>query len=144
MCLKAPAARTAVLARELTRAALFDAFRRRRNYAVSNARIVLDFRINGHCMGEKIAIDGKCRIAVDVKGTDRITEVAIVRNGAVFRRLHPNTDTVRLEFEDRGFRERAYYYLRVTQVDIDEHGNPSRAWSSPIWVTARRPHPAAP
>jgi len=25
--------------------------------------------------------------------------------------------------------------VRVTQADRDEHGNPSRAWSSPIWVS---------
>jgi len=54
-----PAARTAVLAAELTREAVFDALRHRRNYAVTNARIVLDFRINGHWMGEEISIDLK-------------------------------------------------------------------------------------
>jgi len=47
-----PAARTAVLARELTREAIFDALRHRRNYAVSEARIVLSFKINGHEMCE--------------------------------------------------------------------------------------------
>ena len=53
-----PAAKTAVLARELTRPAIFDALRHRRNYAVFNARIVLDFKINGHVMGEEIEIEG--------------------------------------------------------------------------------------
>ncbi len=42
-----PAARTAVLAEALTREGLFEALRSRRNYAVTHARIVLDFRING-------------------------------------------------------------------------------------------------
>jgi hypothetical protein len=31
----------------------------------------------------------------------------------------------------------SYYYLRVIQADKDEHGNPSHAWSSPIWVRKR-------
>jgi hypothetical protein len=28
----------------------------------------------------------------------------------------------------------SWYYARVTQADSDAHGNPNRAWSSPIWV----------
>jgi hypothetical protein len=109
-----PAARTAVLARELTRDAVFDALRRRRTYAISNARILLDFRINGHCMGEEIEIEGKPRIAVDVKGTGPIDEVVVVRDGVEVR------------------------YVRVAQADQDAYGNPSRAWSSPIWVKRGR------
>ena len=45
-----PAARTAVLAGELSRAGLFDALRHRRCYAVTGARIVLDCRIGGQVM----------------------------------------------------------------------------------------------
>lgn len=129
-----PNARTAVLARELTREAVFDALRHRRNYAVWNARIVVDFRIDGHVMGEEIETAGKPRIAVNVKGTRPIAEVIIVRNGAVLHTLSPGRRTVRFEYVDDSFDRDSYYYLRVTQADEDPHGNPSRAWSSPIWV----------
>lgn len=44
----------------------------------------------------------------------------------------------RNEFLDEAFCSESYYYVRVTQFDKDEHGNPSRAWSSPIWVTSGR------
>lgn len=133
-----PKAKTAVLAAALTREAVFNALRHRRNYAISNARIVLDFRINGHLMGEEIEIEGKPSIAVDVKGTHPIRELAIIRNGAVLLLLNPGKAVAKLEHVDQSFESASYYYLRVTQVDEDEDGNPSRAWSSPIWVRRKR------
>jgi len=131
-----PAARTAVLAGELTRDAIFDALRHRRNYAVSNARIVLGFKIDGHDMGEEIETAGKPKIQVEIQGTHAINEVAIVRDGNVLHLLNPGTKRAKFAYVDRSFRENSYYYLRVTQEDKDEHGNMSRAWSSPIWVKA--------
>jgi hypothetical protein len=132
-----PAAKTAVLAKELTRPAIFEALRHRRNYAVLNARIVLEFKIDGHFMGEEIEIDGKPRIVVDVHGTDKIQEVVIVRDGAVIHTVNPGAGKVRFEHVDSGFAGKSYYYLRAVQADKDEHGNPSHAWSSPIWVKKR-------
>jgi hypothetical protein len=129
-----PAAKTAVLARELTRPAIFDALRQRRNYAVFNARIVLDFTINGRSMGEEIVIEGKPRIVADVKGTDKIEEVVVVRDGSIIHSTSPGTKSVRCDFVDNAFPGNSYYYLRVIQADKDEHGNRSHAWSSPIWV----------
>lgn len=128
------AARTAVLARKLTRAAIFDALRHRRNYAVTHDRIVLDFRINGHVMGNAIAVEGRPRVRVDVQGTDTIQEIVIVRDGAALHTVHPASRSARFEFLDRSFAGASYYYVRVVQANQDEHGNPSRAWSSPIWV----------
>jgi len=65
------------MARELTRPAIFDALRHRRNYAVTNARIVLDFKIDGHFMGEEIQIEGNPRIVADVQGTDKISRTIV-------------------------------------------------------------------
>lgn len=129
-----PAARTALIASALTREALFEALRSRRCYAVSNARIVLDFKINGRWMGEEIETTGAPRILVDVQGTDRIEELVIVRDGEILLEVHPNQCRIRLQHVDETFSGESYYYVRVTQTDRDEHGNPSRAWSSPIWV----------
>ncbi len=133
-----PAARTAVLARELTRPAVFEALQHRRNYAVTNARIVVDFRINGHLMGEEIAIEGKPRIMAHIQGTDRIEEVVLIRDGTILHLLQPGTPAAQLEYEDSALGGSSYYYLRVTQADKDEHGNPSQAWSSPIWVKRKQ------
>jgi hypothetical protein len=133
-----PAARTAVLAEALTREAIFEALRNRRNYAVSHARIELDFQINGHRMGEEIVTREKPEIAVSVTGTAPIAEVAIIRDGSVLHRVTPNMLEVKFTFRDDSFQQSSYYYLRAVQSDADEHGNPSRAWSSPIWVKHQR------
>lgn len=133
-----PAARTAVLATKLTRAAIFDALRHRRNYAINHARIVLDFRINGHFMGEEIALAGTPRLVVNVQGTAPIEEIAIVRNGEVIHSLHPQTLDASFAFADTTFAGPSYYYVRVIQTDTDPHGNRSHAWSSPIWVRPKR------
>ncbi len=133
-----PAAKTAVLAKELSRPAIFDALRHRRNYAVFNARIVLDFKIDGHPMGEEIEIQGKPRIVVGVRGTGGIKEVVLVRDGSIIHTLTPGDRSVRLEHVDSAFGGNSYYYLRAIQADKDEHGNPSCAWSSPIWVKKKQ------
>lgn len=129
-----PKAMTAVLAKELTREAIFEALRHRRNYAISNARIFLDFKINGHYMGEEIEIKDKPNIVVDVKGTDKIEEVAIIRDGSILYSFNPGKDTVKFQYIDKSFEGNSYYYLRVRQIDTDKYGNQSYAWSSPIWV----------
>jgi hypothetical protein len=129
-----PAARTAVLTKELTRSAIFDALRHRRNYAVSHARILLDFQIDGHRMGEEFITRDKPEIAVSVTGTAPIAELAIVRDGAILHRLTPKSPQVQFTYRDESFQQASYYYVRVIQTDADEHGNPSHAWSSPIWV----------
>lgn len=129
-----PAARTAVLVRELTRSAIFDALRHRRNYAVNNARIALDFSINGHIMGEEIDVKDNPVIIVDVKGTDLIEEVILIRDGLILHTVNPGTVNCRFEYTDNSFAGPSYYYVRVIQSDKDAHGNKSHAWSSPIWV----------
>lgn len=130
-----PDARTAVLASSLTRVGIFEALGHRRNYAVSHARIVLDFRINGHFMGEEVQMAGKPRLAVTVQGTARIREIVVVRDGAVCHRRTPGRESARFDWVDKAFQGASCYYVRVTQADHDENGNPSRAWSSPIWVS---------
>ena len=133
-----PAARTAVLAEGLTREAIFEALRQRRNYAVSKARIALRFTIDGHQMGEEIEVTGRPRLAVDLRGTDRIAEVEIIRDGVSILRRHPRGRRARFAHVDDTFRGSSYYYLRVTQADTDQYGTPSYAWSSPIWVEKKR------
>jgi uncharacterized protein DUF3604 len=131
-----PTARTAVYATELTREAIFEALRKRHCYAVTGARIGLEFRIDGHLMGDEIEVDHLPKIHVEVRGTDQIREIIVIRDGTVLHKWHPGKKRFRVDFVDKTFAQHSYYYVRVTQNDADPHGNPSRAWSSPIWVTA--------
>lgn len=134
-----PAARTAVLAVELSRSGVFDALRRRRCYAVTHARIVLDFRIDGQAMGGEVNTKGPPKISLDVNGTDRIEEVTLIRDGKPWRTFQPGARTFHFEGADESFSGSGYYYATVVQADTDEHGNRSRAWSSPIWVKREGP-----
>ena len=127
---------TAILARELTREAIFDALRHRHNYATTQARIVLDFRINGHIMGEEIEIEGDPQIVVDVRGTDQIREVVLVRDGKALRSARPKTQDLSLEHVDRSYVVASYDYVRVVQTDKDQHGNHSQAWTARLLTTA--------
>jgi len=73
----------AVLAPELTRDALWEAFQKRRVYGTTGDRIRLDFRVNDAPMGECISASGPRRIHVRVEGMDAIDRVEVLRDGRV-------------------------------------------------------------
>jgi hypothetical protein len=152
---------TAVIAESLDRGPLFEAVRRRRNYATTGAKIVLEFTANGAPMGSVIEASGPVSLVVRVEGTAALDRVEIVKDlvdahaavrveqnpdgpdGAFVLydpadpqggRTLPRDDMSRLRFEakDAGESGREHvYYVRVTQADREQ------AWSSPIWVTFR-------
>lgn len=75
----------AVYAEELSRRALWEAWRRRRIYGVTGDRIELDFSINGRPMGSVLetgtgAGTGPRRIHVRARGWDPIDEVTVLKN----------------------------------------------------------------
>jgi len=119
----------AVLAPELTREALWEAFRARRTYATTSARIILDFRANGHLMGEEIVAEDPVLFTADVIGTGPIERLELIRDDRLVFTQPGDGDRVALEYADEGCPQGLHYtYLRVTQVDGEF------AWSSPIWV----------
>jgi len=87
--------RTAVLATELTREALWDAFRARRVYGVTGDRIELDFRLNSAVMGSVIRAPGPRRVSVRVTGSDALDRIELLRNGQVMA-THCHQGTWRL------------------------------------------------
>jgi hypothetical protein len=119
----------AALAEELTREALWETFRARHTYATTGARILLDFRANGHLMGEEIVVTGGPVLTADVTGTAPIERLELIRNDRlIYTRLGDGAHAA-LEYADeccpRGLH---CYYVRVTQVDEEF------AWSSPVWI----------
>jgi hypothetical protein len=146
----------AVFSPQNTREALFQSLKARKAYGTTGERILLDFRINGHEMGQEIFVDGEdpLTVEVEVHGTDEIAfiEVARLRLGEeswesafsdrlVDRNLfHEQPGESNLDYATRFeelFTSDAVYYLRVTQRrQLD--GWPVFAWSSPIWVTQKR------
>lgn len=119
----------AVFAEDLSREAVFDALRDRRCYAVTGARILLDFRVDGHWMGQEILTKGPRKIVVRVVGSWPIESVEIIRNNEVFVTRSGDGEEMAFEYvDDEPIIRETFYYARVKQED--RH----MAWSSPIRV----------
>ncbi|MBI4579679.1 MAG: CehA/McbA family metallohydrolase [Planctomycetes bacterium] len=122
-----------VYAPDLTRTAILDALRARRCYGTSAAKIVLDVRVDGHLMGEKVAtMPGK---SVTVKVVARcpgdIDRIEVCRNNQFIYTKNPDGREAEFVFVDREpLAQRSYYYVRVIQKDEEI------AWSSPVWFGA--------
>lgn len=72
----------AVLARDKSRDALWDALRNRRVYGVTGNKIRLDYRLNGHLMGEAIPNPGGVLThEVSVTASDAVTRVELIQGG---------------------------------------------------------------
>lgn len=79
----------AVLAEELSRESIFDAIQRRRTYGVTGDRIKLNFKLNGHFMGEEIPFSTERDMDIRVSGWDKIDRVEIIKNNQVIYRDFP-------------------------------------------------------
>jgi hypothetical protein len=138
----------AVLAPALTREAIFDAIARRRTYATTGSRILLDFAVAGTPMGGecRLAPGEPARIAARVDGTAPLAGVDVVRGdldaGAwqvVFHQSFNGRDAPRafeVDWTDPAPPRRCLYYVRVRQRDFI-HGREPMAWSSPVWLESR-------
>ena len=116
-------------ASSLTRGDLFAAFRGRRCFGTTGAKIRLEFTLNSVLMGGEAAAAEERQFAVAVAGTDALASVEVVRNNKEVHRESPSDSRVEFTWRDsRALGDVDYYYVRVTQRD----GN--MAWSSPIWV----------
>lgn len=125
---------TAVLAKELTRDALWEALFQRRCYATTGPRIIINFTADGHLMGEEYTASTSPNFHIEVIGSSHLWRVEIIRNGKMIYGISPRKEEIEFDFTDEGFkrgRQQYYYYLRVLQED--EH----MAWSSPIFINYR-------
>jgi len=130
---------TGVYARGLTRAAVMDALRRRRTFALTGGNIVVDFRCNGRMMGEEIAACGSAEPLVFAGcawSADPVVSVEIVSGGRVVYRGGPGegqqAGEARFTWTEAAPDSQTYYYLRAATAGGD------LAWSSPIWIVPRR------
>jgi hypothetical protein len=133
----------AVLAAENTREAIWDAFQRRRTYATTGTRILLDFTSDSHPMGAEYSSETPPEFSVKVAGTNTISTVQLIKHDSsgyhtIYTQKPDSTISV-FEFVDDEFKEDSFYYVRVTQVDEywrSPWANTSSemAWSSPIWI----------
>ena len=131
---------TAVLASELKRDAIFDAILQRHTYATTGERILLDFKINGRIIGDRLRLqaDELPKIQLHAVGTDKIELVEVMKYDGkkwmASQRVEPRSKQVKISFTDYELTESALYYVRLKQWN-PVHNREVWAWSSPIWVT---------
>jgi len=121
----------AIFAESLDRKGLWEGLKTRYCYGTTGAqRIIIDFQINGHRMGEVfMSSTGPKKIFIEVAGTTKIKKIEIIKNNKIFCEVEGKSWYEKIEKVDNSFqRGRDFYYVRVTQEDDN------LAWSSPIWV----------
>jgi hypothetical protein len=79
----------AVLSERLDRAAILDAIRARRTYAITGDRIEIDFEINGAPMGTTIEAGREAEVAYRVDGRDELDVVEVIQDGKIVHRSFP-------------------------------------------------------
>ncbi|MFN8177401.1 MAG: CehA/McbA family metallohydrolase [bacterium] len=128
-----PGGLTAVLAKELTRAAVLDALRARRCYATTGQRVLLEFTVDGQMMGSEIRVKkGHVAEAYGSLGAvAKWTRVEIVGPAGAIGVLTPDpkdADVVQLRAKTPPVQQATWLYLR----GVDERGD--MAWSSPVYL----------
>jgi hypothetical protein len=122
----------AVHSPELTREAIWEAFRKRQVYGTSGPKIILNFRVADSPMGSEVnwpASKGALPLAVRAVACDNIDVIEIVRNGEPILGARGNGVFAQFLIQDpEPPQGESWYYVRVVQKD----GN--MAWSSPVWV----------
>ncbi len=119
-----------VLAPDLTRQSVFDALKKRRCFASTGNKPRLDFRVNGHLMGEEIKVDkGPVSIRAKVSAREKLDYITVVKNNEDWYHFGGEGWESRFSITDDELPEKeSFYYLRV--LFKDGH----MAWSSPVWV----------
>ena len=126
---------TGVWARENTPAAIFEALRAKRTYAFMmgerdgkmGGRMEIDFRINGHYMGEVIsrADYRELHVFYRVKADVPVKRVTLVKNCRNYVSLAAASELI-VDYKQESACD--CYYLRVELAD-GRFG-----WTSPVWV----------
>ena len=118
---------TGVWAEENTREAIFDALRARRCWGfMGPGRITVDFRIDGHYMGEEITVADDPAIYCSITSETPVETVTVVKNCRDYIVLRGKRE--QLFYDYRQEQDEDCYYLRVELTDG------RMAWTSPIWV----------
>jgi hypothetical protein len=128
-----------VLAKELSRRAVFEALHARRCYATTGARILLDFSVDGQPMGSEFVRrpGADLTISASVAGTAPLAaaEIVIFDGGQFVTLAAADLDgstTMAVVSARKQLIVSTFLYLRVRQIDGE------MAWSSPVWVDEGR------
>ena len=123
----------ALWVKELSREGILEAMRKRRCFATTGDKMIVDFRINGGISGSDIEISDAPNLRIKVKGQRELEKIEVLRNSKVIKEytltngpIEFNEDFIDVNYHEEN--EVLYYYIRATQK------NNEIAWSSPIWI----------
>jgi hypothetical protein len=121
---------TAVLVKELSRPAVFEALRLRRCYATSGVPIALSLSVDGAPMGAEVRPGATVHVEAFADGLSPLRRAELVGSGGTSTPLHFTGSTLRAVTDVPALRTgtTGYLYLRVEQCDAEV------AWSSPVWL----------
>jgi len=74
---------TAIYSEELSRESFWNAMEERHVYGTTGARIFLDVKLGGHCMGERFSTQQVQELTAEVSGTDDLAKIELLRDGKV-------------------------------------------------------------
>ncbi len=133
--------RTAVLAEDLTREAIVDAYKKRRFYCTEDKDLCLDFRCQGYPMGSRLTgVQREFEVAAHDNSGDFFEEVRLYRNGDLLEIAPVSGNAFSVHFSDEESSGADYYYVIVRQTDDnDGDGRNDEAASSPIWCDYSAP-----
>jgi hypothetical protein len=119
-----------LLAKDLTRESILDAFEKRHVYA-STDNILADVRSGPYIMGDVFSTGEAPNIHVKLEGTSKFAKVVIVKNNEYVYSTQPGTDKVEFSWRDNAATKgkTSYYYVR------GEQDNGEIVWASPMWIT---------
>ncbi|MFO8017666.1 MAG: DUF3604 domain-containing protein [Promethearchaeia archaeon] len=136
-----------VWAKDLTKENIWEALKSRKCYGTTGPRIIGNFWINRHSLGDIIDLEEnshlktKREILIKVFSGLTIKKVELIRNNEIFASLEPDTHSFKETFIDNSdffqdtfmhpekSQEFMFYYVRIHLPD--NH----MAWLSPIWIT---------
>ena len=118
---------TGVLAKENTLSEIFAALKARRCYGFTGGRVYMDFRVDGHYMGEEYTEEKEPDRAIywNIDGGCEIKYVTLVKNCRDYMKIRRNEQMI---FDYKAENDTDVYYLRAEFCDG------RCAWSSPVWV----------
>ncbi len=144
-----PAGITAVWADKLTKDSLWEALNERHCYGTTGPRILIEFYLNEHFMGDIIELEENSNllenrsIKFEILSPINIIRVEIIRNSLILQQIQINSKQVKQVINDSDTYEKValfssnrkeqfiFYYLRIFLE------NNNMAWCSPIWIVMK-------
>ena len=134
---------TGLYVRHRSREGIIEALRRRRCFATTGCRLLLDFRVNDHLQGSELESVGAPRLRLSVRSAPDVAEIRVLRDEEIIARFEPETGDLDWYHTDEeagaGLHRYRAEVRQVGEIKSFPHNIAQaaghRAYSSPIWVT---------